>query len=100
MVQRKKRVPIVAALCATCTGICLLLYGFGFVPLELAELWSKSFLTAHCRQLGRDSRLAFIGIDQPSYGEVLSPEEAASSPILSRMATNSFPWSREVWAVL
>ena len=90
-------------MCALCAGTCLTIYVIGpdrfwlSERLALLELEAKDSFIANSSKLGPDPRLAFIGIDQPSYAEVLAPEEIAESPTLAHL-TNSFPWSREVWA--
>jgi adenylate cyclase len=97
MTQRTRRTRNHALFCVVFTGVCLALYWQGFVPLIHAELRGKDFLLAQGRQAGRAPELVFIGIDQPTYAETVSPEEAAANPALAHM-TNNWPWSRAVWA--
>ncbi len=61
------------------------------------ELRAKDVMLLSGRILGPDDRLVFIGIDRPSYADVVAPEEAAGNPVLAAL-TNSFPWPRHVWA--
>src|SRR4051812_1161573 len=97
MARQTHRIRNIALLCATCTGLWLGLYSIGFVPLLMRELDLNDFLLHSGRRLGVDSRLVFIGVDQPSYADVIASEEAAESAVLASL-TNSFPWARSVWA--
>ena len=97
MVQQMHRTRNIVLLCVACTGIWLLLYSRGFIPLLERELDSNDFLLHSGREVGRDPRLVFIGIDQPTYVDVIAPEEAAQNAALASL-TNSFPWTRNVWA--
>jgi adenylate cyclase len=97
MTSRTHRTRNIALLCAACTGVCLLLYGTGFVSLLKLELGLNDLLLHSGRETGVDPRLVFVGIDQPTYVETVSTEEIAQSPELA-LLTNGFPWSRAVWA--
>lgn len=98
MTHGSRRTRIISLLCAACTGACLFLYGNGNISLHRLELWAKDFFLRNERfELGPDPRLVFLGIDQPSYADIIAPEEAAGDIVLSQL-TNSFPWSRVVWA--
>jgi adenylate cyclase len=98
MTPRRKRVPILAALCALCAGTLFVLYALEWTYLLGLELRVKDLMISSERAaLGPDPRLVFIGIDQPTYADAIAPEEAAQSPVLARL-TNSFPWARDVWA--
>jgi len=66
-------------------------------PLVKAE-WSSDDLRM---QLGTRApqcdKLVFLGIDQPNYTDVFSPEELEDSEPL-RLMCRQFPWSRKLWA--
>ena len=103
MNQQPSRTRNIGSICAVCTAVCLLLF---WVPprwtsvserLALAELGFKDLLNRRSARYQPDPRLIFVGIDQTSYADVISPEEAAASPALATL-TNSFPWSRDLWA--
>ena len=85
-------------MCLLCAGTCFVLYALRWVPLLLQELRVKDLMVSSERAaLHPDPRLVFIGIDQPTYADIISPEEAAQNPVLAQL-TNSFPWPRYVWA--
>jgi len=46
-----------------------------------------------------DPRLVLVGIDRPSYADVIFAEEAKSDPVLQALRER-YPWSRRVWAAL
>src|SRR5688500_16867133 len=99
MTPRTQRDRIVGALCALCTGGTLALFALGPDRFWLAEqflLWelrAKDMLLANFSNLQPDPRLVFVGIDQPSYVDVLNPEELLANPVLAG-TTNTFPWPR------
>jgi adenylate cyclase len=97
MTPRAHRTRNIALFCALCTGVCLFFYGKGFDPLLESELDLNDVLLHSGRQIGPDPRLVFLGIDQPTYLDKVSAEEASQLPLLAKL-TNSFPWSRDVWA--
>jgi len=88
---------------AVCTGVCLLFFAIPpehfWVSEKLAdaELAAKDIFVRGSSKLSPDPRLVFLGIDQTTYADVIAPEEAATNPVLAKL-TNSFPWSRDVWA--
>lgn len=106
MKRHTNRLRIIAALCAICTGAWLLLQwtpvqhswlSWPTDRLALAELAVRDVLHSGTIRYSPDPRLVFVGIDQTSYADIIAPEEAALNPTLAEL-TNSFPWSREVWA--
>ena len=98
MTPRRKRVLILAALCAMCTGPLFVLYALQWTYLLGLELRVKDqMISSERATLGPDPRLVFVGIDQPSYADIIAPEEAAQNPALAGL-TNNFPWPRDVWA--
>jgi adenylate cyclase len=105
MTQHARRTRNVGWMSAVCTGVCLLLF---IVPPEYlwvseklvdAELAAKDIFVRGSSKLSPDPRLVFLGIDQTTYADVIAPEEAAANPALAKL-TNSFPWSRDVWAAV
>ncbi len=103
MQPHTKRFRIIATLCALCTSAWLLLQ---WLPVErswlaerlaLTELATRDLIHSGTVKYAPDPRLVFVGIDQTSYADIIAPEEAAMNPTLAEL-TNSFPWSRAVWA--
>ena len=90
-------------MCAALTSACLFLLAIEPEALWLSEklaeseLLAKDTLIAGSSKLSPDPRLVFVGIDQTTYADVIAPEEAAENPALAKL-TNSFPWSRDLWA--
>jgi adenylate cyclase len=105
MTPRTRRTRNLGLTCAAFTGVCLLLFALQpedfWLSEKLAEseLWAKDVLVSRSSKLAPDPRLVFVGIDQTTYADVIAPEEAAADPTLARL-TNSFPWSRDVWAAV
>jgi adenylate cyclase len=101
MTVKARRPWILAAICALVTSLWLALYLWRAMPghndLLLNELRAKNQLIVHGRKLASDTNLIFIGITQPSYADIIAPEDIAAVPIVAEL-TNSFPWSREVWS--
>ena len=46
-----------------------------------------------------DPRLAFVGIDQPTYESFYDEEQRQKDPAL-KLIGGPWPWSREVWSIL
>ncbi|HTD66316.1 MAG TPA: adenylate/guanylate cyclase domain-containing protein [Candidatus Limnocylindria bacterium] len=101
MTGKERRTRVLAAICGIVTAMVTVVYAWRGAPahdeLLLGELWAKNLFIVHGRTLGIDTNLVFIGITQPSYGELLGEEDVRQLPISAEL-TNSFPWSREVWA--
>jgi adenylate cyclase len=87
-----------ALLCGICTFICYALYALQWDTLIRYELAIKDLMLSSDRGvIGPNTNLVFVGIDQPTYTDVLSPEEIEADPVLAQ-TTNTFPWPRNVWA--
>ena len=99
MTAGAKRSWIVTAICVASTAVVLLLYCYEFPPLLNLELESQDIRARVGRKAAVDPSLVFIGIDKPTYADVLSEEEIRQEPALGMLARN-FPWSRAVWASL
>lgn len=104
MTQRTNRIWIIAWMCVAWTGVWLVLHllppsdkNWPSDRLALAELTVKDMLHNRTIRLEPDPRLLFVGIDQTTYADVIADDEAAANPTLAAL-TNSFPWSRDVWA--
>jgi adenylate cyclase len=104
MTQRRRRIPVLAALCAACAGACFVIHVVGperfwlSERLALLELEAKDSFIANRPNAKPDPRLVFIGIDQPSYADMFGDDEVQVSPVLGLITTNFNQWSREVWA--
>ena len=68
-------------------------------PLRDAGHYVEDLFLRHGAYAPVDPRLVLVGIDRPSYADVILPEEAKSDPILQGLRER-FPWSRRVWAAL
>lgn len=98
MKQPVRRICWIALLCGVCTFICYALYALQWDTLIRYEFAIKDLmLSTPAGSIGPNPRLVFIGIDQPTYADLLAPEEMAATPILAK-TTNTFPWPRDVWA--
>jgi adenylate cyclase len=101
---RHRRI-VVGAICALCTGVIILAHFSPNLPF-LSGIWEQEqnfqdFLQRQGRKARTHPDLVFLGIDQTTLElPPLSPEELASSRALKLMNESSFPWSREVWALL
>ncbi len=100
MIGKVRRYRVLAGICGFITALVTLVYGWTEAwfhdDLLLAELGAKNVLIVKGRQLGVDTNLVFIGITQPSYGEVLMDDDIKENPAAAPL-TNSFPWSRNIW---
>src|SRR5829696_9753031 len=75
MKQPVRRMCWLALLCGICTFICYALYALQWKTLIRYEFWFKDMMLARpSGEIGPNPRLVFIGIDQPSYADLLAPE--------------------------
>lgn len=100
MTGKVRRYRVLAAICGIITAVGTIVYAWTKAPfhdhLLLAELWAKNIFIVEGRILGVDTNLVFIGITQPSYGEVLFEDDIKENPVVAPL-TNSFPWPRSIW---
>src|SRR5208283_1599613 len=59
----------------------------------------KDFFTRAGRFTPANTNLVLIGIDRPSYDDVIFHDDAKADPVLGELR-GRFPWSRRVWATL
>jgi CHASE2 domain-containing sensor protein len=88
-------------LAGICAGSALFLGLLGFIqfkPLIEAELYTRDLRIRFGQPAPISPEIVFIAIDKPTYKDILSDEEIASSPALAEMSTGSWPWRRSVWA--
>jgi len=96
---------VVAAICAFCTGLIILVHFFPSVPF-LSAVWRQEqnyqdFLEREGRKTATRSDLVFLGIDEATLDlSSLLPEELAGNRAFELMTEHPPPWSREVWALL
>ena len=96
---------VVAAICAVCTAIVVLGHFLPRLPF-LSGIWQQEqvfedFLQREGRKARTHDEFVFVGIDQSTMEMApLSPEELAASRGLQLLTERSYPWSRELWAVL
>jgi adenylate cyclase len=96
-----------AVLFAICLFFTLLLGALQLMPgrsnlnsaLRDADFYLQDLFVRHGRFAEADPRLVLIGIDRPSYGDVIRENEAGTDPVLAALR-GRFPWSRRVWAAL
>src|ERR1700759_3712954 len=92
------------------TGLTLIGHAFPRVPF-LSAPWSgeqnfQDILRREGRKTAERKDFVFVGIDQDSLAfnqpndRVLGADEIAGNRALELMAARSYPWSREVWALL
>ncbi|HZI33686.1 MAG TPA: CHASE2 domain-containing protein, partial [Candidatus Binatia bacterium] len=97
------RAGIIAGLCAGITLVVLVLNFVGparvNAPLHDANNYLQDFFARTGRFTPANTNLVLIGIDRPSYDDVIFPEDATNNPVLDELR-GRFPWSRRVWATL
>lgn len=101
--QIQRRTAILAGFCALVTFAVLAVNLFGpsqlATPLGDAENYVQDFFARTGRFTPANTNLVLIGIDRPSYDDVISVNDAAGDPVLSALRER-FPWSRAVWSAL
>src|SRR2546426_2197275 len=95
----RQHAPVIFGICALMTAVFLLLQGLGFVPLKEAEGYLQDWSARLGRKTPINPQLVLIGIDRPSYDDVILPDEAKVDPVLAALRER-YPWSRTVWAAL
>jgi adenylate cyclase len=97
------RPAVVLGLCAFVTLAALAVDFLGPVqlssPLNDAENYLQDFFTCTGRLTPANTNLVLIGIDRPSYDDVIFSDDAKNDPILAALRER-YPWSRRVWAAL
>jgi adenylate cyclase len=78
-------------------GLILLAWGLGGVRVVERAIWDA--WQARAASVPADARLAVVTVDRVSYADVVMEEDVAEAPVLAHL-TNSFPWSRAVWAAV
>ena len=99
--EEQRRAMIMVSLCLVVT--------LGVLTLEfLAPPWLRTpvtdgdnYINDLFTRLGRytpgNTNLVLVGIDRPSYDDVIFTEDAKNDPVLAALR-GRFPWSRKVWA--
>ena len=101
----RHRLLVLAAICAFCTGLILLLHFAADVPF-VSGVWSgekrfEDFLQKEGRKTPTRDDFVFLGLDQSTLElPPFSPEELANNRAFQLMTAKPFPWSREVWVLL
>ena len=95
----RQHAPVIFGICALMTAVFLLLQGLGFVPLKEAEGYLQDWSARLGRKTPVNPQLVLIGIDRPSYDDVILADEAKADPVLAALRER-YPWSRTVWAAL
>ena len=98
-----RRTSIITGLCAVITLAVLAVNFLGpeplNAPLKDADNYFQDFFTRTGRYTPANTNLVLIGIDRPSYDDVIFPEDVTNNPVLGELR-GRFPWSRRVWAAL
>jgi adenylate cyclase len=97
------RTAVITGLCALITFTVLVVSFPGAEPLDAplkdADNYFQDLLVRTGRLTPANTNLVLIGIDRPSYDDVIFAEDAKTNPVLGEL-TGRFPWSRRVWAAL
>lgn len=97
-----RRAPVMLSFCALVTAFFILAEADPRqwnAPLKDSETYLQDFFARTGRFTPANTNLVLIGIDRPSYDDVIFPEEATNDPVLAALR-GRFPWSRKVWAAL
>jgi adenylate cyclase len=98
-----RRAAVITGLCACLTLAALIVNFVGpellNAPLKDADNYVQDFFTRTGRFTPANPNLVLIGIDRPSYDDVIFPDDAKNNPALGELR-GRFPWSRRVWAAL
>ena len=98
-----RRATVIAGLCAFITFAVLAVNVLGpellNAPLKDADNYLQDFFTRTGRFTPANTNLVLIGIDRPSYDDVIFPDDVTNNPVLGELR-GRFPWSRRVWAAL
>jgi adenylate cyclase len=101
----RHRLSILAGICAFVTAVVIGLHFAAGVPF-LSVVWSsqqayEDVLRREGRKTKTHQDFVFIGIDQESLKlTAVGPEEIQNNRAFQLMTERSFPWSRELWALL
>ncbi len=101
----RRRLLVIAAICAFWTGGILIVRNLPRLPF-LTFVWSgeqtfQDLMQREGRKTPTRSDLVFVGIDQASRQfSPFDPAQLENNRALQLMAERTFPWSREVWALL
>jgi len=101
----RHRRMLLALIAAFWTGLVALAHFFPTAPF-LSTVWSgeqgfEDLLRRQGRKTATRPDLVFVGIDQSSLEfQPFDETQVANNRALQLMAGHSFPWSREVWALL
>jgi len=66
-------------------------------PIVDADNYVGDLFARHGRYTPANTNLVLIGIDRPSYDDVLFAEDVKDDPVLAALRER-WPWSRKVWA--
>ena len=101
----RHRLLILAGICFFWTGLVLLLHWTPDLPF-VSAVWSgekrfEDYLEREGRKTPARDDFVFLGIDQSTLQlPAFEPGELANNRALQLMTERTFPWSREVWALL
>ena len=98
-----RRATVITSLCAFITLAVMTVNFLGpellNAPLKDADNYFQDFFTRTGRFTPANTNLVLIGIDRPSYDDVIFPSDVTNNPVLGELR-GRFPWSRRVWAAL
>lgn len=99
MTPQVKRLWTTAGVCLGITVLASLLEWWGPARLREVEFYTQDLRLQHGRLAEIHPDLAFIGIDSPNYADFYGDEDRRANRGLA-LASENWPWSREVWSVL
>lgn len=98
-----RRASVIVGLCATITLAVLALDFLAppglTAPLRDADIYFQDFFARTGRCTPANTNLVLIGIDRPSYADVIFPTDVKNDPLLAALR-GRYPWSRRVWAAM
>jgi len=101
----RHRLSILAAICASWTGLILLGHFFSSTPFVSVpwrgEQSFEDLLRTEGRKTPAPGDFVFLGIDQSTLQlPPMTAEEIGSNRAFQLLTERPYPWSREVWALL
>ena len=101
--SNQRRPLVLATLCAVVTLLLLAANFLNSSPLVRSLNDAENYVQDQFRRHGRftpaNTNLVLIGVDRPSYDDVIFADEAEHDPVLAALRER-YPWSRQVWAAL
>ena len=98
-----RRTTVLTGWCVLVTLAVLVVNFIGPVQMTAslgdAENYAQDYFARTGWFTPANTNLVLIGIDRPSYDDVIFPDDAKNDPVLADLRER-FPWSRQVWATV